>query len=99
MANQDHIETTVFCTYHEVDYSFINALEENGLIEISEINQHRYIPVSQLSQLERMIRLHHDLDINVEGIGAIINILQRMESLQQENVSLKNKLRFYVGEQ
>lgn len=98
MAHQDHIEITVFCTYHEVDYSFINALEEKGLIQFDIVDQHKYIPTTQLEQLERMIRLHHELDINVEGIEAILNMLQRVENLQQENLSLKNKLRFYISE-
>ena len=98
MAHQDHIETTVFCTYHEVDQSFINALEENGLIKLSVVNEKKFISGNEVSELERMIRLHHELDINVEGIEAIVNILQRMETLRNENISLKNKLRFYIGE-
>ena len=28
-----------FCTHHQIEFSFINALKENGLIEIISIEQ------------------------------------------------------------
>ncbi len=41
------------------------------------------------------MRLHYDMEINVEGIEAINYLLQRMKTLQAEMVSLKNRLRLY----
>ena len=35
------------------------------------------------------------LDINLPGVEAIIHILQRMELMQLEIISLKSRLRFY----
>jgi hypothetical protein len=45
--------------------------------------------------LEKIVRLYYDLDINIEGIDAVINLLQRMEDMQHEIVLLKNRLRLY----
>ncbi|OKS85379.1 chaperone modulator CbpM [Mucilaginibacter polytrichastri] len=95
MATEDLIEATVFCTYHQVEYSFIASLEEAGLVQLTFINQQYFIPNTQLLQLEKMIRLHQELDINLPGIEAIAHVLQRMEDLQQQNISLINKLRLY----
>jgi chaperone modulatory protein CbpM len=95
MATEDLIEVTVFCTYHQVEYAFITSLEEAGLVHFTFVNQERFIPQNQLSQLEKMIRLHQELDINIAGIEAIANVLDRLEDLQRQNLNLRNKLRLY----
>jgi chaperone modulatory protein CbpM len=95
MATEDLIEVTVFCTYHQVEYAFITSLEEAGLVHLTFVNQQHFIPQNQLSQLEKMIRLHQELDINIAGIEAIANVLDRLEDLQRQNLNLRNKLRLY----
>jgi hypothetical protein len=45
-----------------------------------------------------MMRLHFELDINIEGIDAISNLLQQIDNLQKELISTKNKLRLYEGD-
>ncbi len=95
MAKQELIEVTIFCEYHQIDYAFFSSLEESGLVEIVVIDQQKFIPHTQLYQLEKIIRLYHELDINLPGVEAIIHILQRMEQMQQEIISLKSKLRYY----
>ena len=92
------IETTIFCSYHNVDEPFIDSLAENGLIKLKIVQRKKFIPHDQLTQLEKMIRMHRDLDINVAGIHAMLNVLNRLENLQQENLSLRNRLRFFVEE-
>ena len=41
------------------------------------------------------MRLHFDLDINLEGVDAIYNLLKQVESLKEEITALHNRLRFY----
>ena len=68
----DHlIPTSHFCMQHNIDSSFISMLHENGLIEIMKIEESSFILEDHLAEIERMIRLHYDLDINIEGIEAI----------------------------
>lgn len=81
-----------FCAIHNIEFSFIQSLEETGLIEIQTIEQTGFIPVSQVQDLERMIRLYSDLDINIEGIDAIIHLLHQIEDLQEEVRTLRNRL-------
>ena len=50
------------------------------------------LPKEQMEALERMVRMHFDLNINLEGIDAIYHLLQRVENLQREVVSLRRKL-------
>jgi chaperone modulatory protein CbpM len=95
MAMEDMIAASEFCIHHNVEYSFLNSLNECGLVEITTVEETRFIPWNELPKLERLIRLHDELDINVEGLEAIIYLLQRIESMQQEIMNLKNRLRLY----
>ena len=84
-----------FCAKHEIEVSFINSLEETGLIEITTIDQAGFIQVDQIRQLEKFIQFHYELDINIEGIETISHLLQRVNELQEEIVALKNKVGLY----
>lgn len=95
MATKELTPATDFCSYHHIEYTVISTFHDAGLLELSIIDQTSYIPQHELPRLERMVRLHHDLGINVEGIEAITHLLQRMEDLQQEMQMLRNRLRVY----
>jgi chaperone modulatory protein CbpM len=86
-----------FCTYHHVEYTFVRSLNEAGLVELTVIDQADYIPETQLQQLERMVRLHNELEINLAGIEAISHLLQRLENIQEEKRQLRNRLNRYEG--
>jgi len=87
------VATTDICTYHEVEYTFISSLSEAGLVELKVVNHTTYIPESELQKLERMIRLHNELEINIAGIEAITHLLERVEQMQEEMRMLRNRLR------
>jgi chaperone modulatory protein CbpM len=87
------IATTDICTYHEVEYTFISSLSEAGLVELRVVDQTTYIPENELQKLERMIRMHHELEINIAGIEAITHLLERIEQMQEEMRQLRNRLR------
>jgi hypothetical protein len=89
------ISTTDFCTWHEVGHTFVSSLSDAGLIEITIVDKGEFIPDTQLQRLEKMVRLHHELDINLAGIEAITHLLDRVETLHQEMRTLKNRLRLY----
>lgn len=93
MSTKHFITTTDFCVYHHLEHSFIADLQEAGLIEIEIIDNTTYIPDTQLQKLERMIRLHNDLDINVAGIEAITHLLERIADIQEEMRLLRNDLK------
>lgn len=84
-----------FCTSHQIEISFISSLQQTGLIEISTIGTTGFIDAGQLLQLEKFLRFYYDLDINLEGIETIAHLLQRINALQEEVTTLKNRLRLY----
>jgi hypothetical protein len=95
METTDMIVLDEFCTSHQVEVSFVRALEEHGLIETIIVNETLYIQENELPKLEQILRLHQELNINSEGVDAIINLLKRIENMQNEITVLRNKLNFY----
>ena len=95
MEQTDMIVLDEFCTSHQVEVSFVRTLEEHGLIETIIVNETLYIQENELSKLEQIVRLHQELNINSEGADAIINLLKRIENMQNEITVLRNKLNFY----
>jgi len=99
MDNTDMIILDDFCASHRLEISFIHSLEENGLIQTIAVNQALYITSNELPKLEQITRLHQDLNINPEGIGAITHLLNHIEEMKEEIVQLRNRLSFYEEDQ
>lgn len=91
----DMIIISEYCDKCHVDPTFIFMLEEDGLIDIQEVDSEKYITTSQLLELEKYTRLYYDLSINVEGIDAIQHLLNRMQIMEHEIYRLKRQLNFY----
>ena len=98
MVRKTLISTDEFCIHHNIEFSFIRNLEEFGLLETVSVQKVQYIPEDQLEKVERMLRLHKELEINTEGIDTIGHLVDKIQNLQQEVVNLKNRLRLYEDE-
>lgn len=92
---KDLIIINDYCNQCNIEPDFVLMLGEDGLITIEEIDNTRYIPASQLNDLERYTHLYYDLSINIEGIDAIRHLLNRMDTLQKRIRYLENELKFY----
>jgi chaperone modulatory protein CbpM len=86
-----------FCASHQLETSFIQALKDNGLIETVFVDQALCIHAEELPRLEQIVRLHRDLDINLEGIGVINELLERIEEMQSEIERLRKRLDLFDG--
>ena len=95
MQKNKLIAINEFCINHNIEISFINSLQETGLIEIDFVEETPFIDAEQLQQVEKFIRFYYDLDINLEGIETITHLLKRMNAMQDEIISLRNRLRLY----
>ncbi|GAA4884340.1 hypothetical protein GCM10023311_03400 [Flaviramulus aquimarinus] len=95
MEAQDLIPVKVICKRYNVPSSFIINLQEYQLIEVLVEKDNYFVHITQIKKIEKLIRLHYDLNINFEGVDAINNLLQQVEYLQQEIIFLQNKLNRY----
>jgi MerR HTH family regulatory protein len=92
MEQEELIPVKDFCIHHNIEYSFISSLENSGLISVRSVKRSTYIHADDMYKLEKFVRLHYDLDINLEGIETISYLLERIEQMQREILQLKNKL-------
>lgn len=95
MQPENYIAVREFCHYHDIEADFIHSLQSYGLLHITTIQETDFLDPDDLTELEKMIRLHYDLDINIEGIEAISHLVRRMEGLQHELEQLRNRLSRY----
>lgn len=95
MQNQNLVPVNEFCHYHHIDVTFIQLLEEHGLIETTTMQQTMYVEAEQLNQLEKFVRLNQELNIDAENLDIISHLLQQTEILREQITALKSRLNFY----
>jgi hypothetical protein len=95
MDQQEWIPAEVFCAHHHIELSLVAEIGDYGLADITTAGGKMLISDEGLADLERVLRLHDDLGINLEGIEAITFLLERVRSLQQEVLVLKGRLKAY----
>lgn len=95
METKEFISINQLCSTYQVEVTFFNELNEIGLIEITTIEQTPCLHQNLLSDIEKMIRMHRDLEINIEGIDVVVNLLKKVDSLQQNLIELQNRLNIY----
>ena len=89
------ISVMQLCEHYNVEISFFDQLDEVGLINVTNIKQKLYIHQEAISDLEKMIRMHQELNVNIEGIDVAFNLLQKMNNLQTQLINLQNRLKLY----
>ncbi|MCH4553883.1 MULTISPECIES: chaperone modulator CbpM [Aestuariibaculum] len=95
METTDFISVQLICKHYNIPQDFINRLQEFELIELKMESNDFFIHKTELKRVEKMVRLHYDLDINMEGIDAISNLLDQVDSLKKQITNLNNRLRLY----
>jgi chaperone modulatory protein CbpM len=95
MNTQHFIPVTTLSTHYELEVSFFSSLSETGLIRIEIIGETGYIHEDLMPDLEKMIRLHRELELNTEGIDIVMNLLKKMDELKEELAYTKSRLRLY----
>jgi hypothetical protein len=91
----DMITLNDFCSSHQIEISFIQSLEAHGLVQTVMVDQSLCVTANELPKLERIVRLHQELNINPEGLDVIDHLLKRIRAMQHEISDLRNRLDFY----
>lgn len=82
MENNDKLTIEECSQHYNIAASFIFDLDDHGLIVLTREEQVTYVHYDQLPLLEKYMRLHFDLQINMEGLEAISHLLNRVQLLQ-----------------
>lgn len=94
-AEQLYIPVIQLSRHYQIELTFFDELEQVGLIEITAYEEQMCISIDKLGDLEKMIRIHQQLHINLEGVDVVFNLLQKVDELKTELAAAKNKLRLY----
>lgn len=92
MNKTNQIEIDVICHHYHIEPDFIHQLVEIGLIETSHSQGQAYVAETQIRRLDQILRLHHDLEINPQGIDVVFNLLEKIEALEQSLNEALNRL-------
>lgn len=95
MSTEKSIPLNLLCTHYSVEMTFFSQLNELGLIEIITVEESQFIPEDSISDLEKIIRLHQELNLNPEGIDIVFHLLNKIEELQNELSAVRNRLGLY----
>ncbi len=95
MKQENYILVKQYCERTHISDTFINALNEYGLIQYKQIETEIYILDEEIPEIERFDRLHNELGINLEGIDALNHILRRLRNMENEMNTLRKRLRIY----
>lgn len=95
MNPDEYISLTILCQHYEVELNFFRELNEHGFIEVLTMQDTEFLPADKIQDLEKIIRFYNELGMNWEGIEVVLNLLNKVEQLQEEVNNLRNRLRFY----
>ena len=86
-----------FCFHYDIPKSFIVTLSDIQLIELIEDESDLHIRIEDVARIEKLMRIHYELNVNFEGLDIINNLLNQINSLHQRIDELQNKVAFYVS--
>jgi len=95
MNTENFIPINILCQHYKLEISFFDNLNENGLIEIQLVDEIQYVHKDSIYEIEKIVRMHKDLDVNIEGIDIVLNLLQKIDALQTELHKVRNRLLLY----
>ncbi|HEY2727660.1 MAG TPA: chaperone modulator CbpM, partial [Parafilimonas sp.] len=61
MQNENLIPAAVCCKHYNVEWSFIQSLNQYGFIHIVSVEADEFIDLDELQTLEKFIRMHYEL--------------------------------------
>lgn len=84
MNQKKLILVSELCQHYEMEISFFEQVEEYGLVHVERISDEKYIHRKYLNKMEKILRLHRELEVNLEGIDVIFNLMRRIQVLEKE---------------
>ena len=95
MKMENYIAVNELCSHYSIEETFISQLDDIGLLEVTPIGKQLHIEEEAIHRFEKIMRLHRDLEINPEGIDVVLRLLDKMDSLEAEIQTLRNRLKIF----
>ncbi|MEH6658712.1 chaperone modulator CbpM [Leeuwenhoekiella marinoflava] len=95
MSTPDYIPVLELCEQYHIEHTFFTELHDKGVLEVVTVSQTRCLHHDSIPVFEKIMRIHNELDINIEGIDVILNLLHKIENLNRQLIKTQNRLRIY----
>lgn len=95
MDIKKYIPVLHLCDLYHTEVTFFRELNEHGLIEIVSEDNSLYVHQDTIYEVEKIIRIHKELNINIEGVDVVLNLLEKVDQLQHELERARSRLRLY----
>jgi hypothetical protein len=95
MESTTYILVSEFCSHHHLEIGFVQRLQDRGVVEIFHREEGDSIPLAAMHQLEKMVRLHQELEIHPDDLDVVSDLLDRLESMKEELKDMKERLHFF----
>ena len=95
IGTKKYILLNHFSKHVHIEKDFVENLHEYGLLSIEKLENDLFIHRRDISEIEKMFRLHTDLGINFEGLDAISEMLKRIGTLEKNILKLQKRLDIY----
>ncbi|MGA9211718.1 chaperone modulator CbpM [Kaistella sp.] len=92
----DRISREELVRIYNIEITFFDSLEESGLLKTETENEVTYLLYEELPAFERFTNWYYDLEVNLPGLEIMHQLLEKMESLRNENRRLKQ---FYLEQE
>jgi hypothetical protein len=95
MSKEKLILVNQLCVHYQVEMSLFSVLQDFGIIELLTIEDAHFIHEDKIRVVEKVVRMQKDLNLNLESIDIVLNLLDKINDLQSELNTVKNRLRLY----
>lgn len=95
MESNELIPVETFYLHYQVETSFIYALYDLQIVELTTIDDKQYVAIQHLPYVEKLIRLHNDFQLDTDALSVAAHLLDKVDSLQAEVNTLRSRLRLY----
>ena len=95
MHTEDLIPAREICAHYQVEISFIRELSAHELLEVKTSGEETFLEAGRLKDLERLISLHYEMDINLEGIEVVERLVRQLEEARMRMRTLEDRLGLY----
>jgi DNA-binding transcriptional MerR regulator len=91
--NSEDVNVEHLANRAEMHPATVQRLIDFGLIRpVSPMNAVLLFKVSNILRLRSIKRLRRELGINLQGVAAVLDLLERLRDLESENASLRARL-------
>ena len=87
-----YIAIEEFCSHHGVEVVLVREFADFGLVQLHKTENQEFVPMEEVSRLERMLRLSQELGVNLEGIEVILQMREEIKQLRREAAQLRYRI-------